>query len=422
MAMGGIAYICDSTFVMQQNRKAAIGFIFITLLIDVTGFGLIIPVFPKMIAGMIGGDISDASQMGGVLMAAYAAVQFLFAPLVGNLSDQYGRRPILLCSLFGFGVDYIFLCFAPTIEWLFVGRIVAGIFGASFSTATAYIADISNNENRAKNFGMIGAAFGVGFVLGPVLGGLLGQIHLKLPFYVAAGFCFLNWLYGFFILPESLQPENRRPLNWRKANPIGVFRNLKNYASILGLIVAYAFLSLAAHAVQSNWNYYTIHKFNWNELTVGLSLALVGLLVGGVQAGLTRVVNPILGNKKSIYIGFSLAVVGLVLFAFASSTWMMFVFLVPYCLSGIAMPALQSLISGGVPPNEQGLLQGALTSIQSGAAIVGPLAMTSLFKHFSAKNGAVYFPGAPFILGALLTSISLVAVYLTLSKKSKVAA
>ena len=399
---------------MLKNGKAAIGFIFITLLIDVIGFGIIIPVFPKLITQLIHGNISQASQWGGLLTFAYAIMQFLCAPIMGNLSDQYGRRPVLLFSLFGFGIDYLFLAFAPTIWWLFVGRIVAGITGASFTTASAYIADISTDENRAQNFGMIGAAFGLGFIIGPVMGGVLGQYGARLPFLVAAALTLLNTLYGYFVLPESLTKDHRRKFEWKRANPIGSLTQLRKYPSIGGLIGSLILVYIAAHAVQSTWTYINIEKFKWSESLIGYSLGVVGLLVAIVQGGLIRYITPKIGNEKSVYIGLFLYALGLLLFAFASQTWMMFVFLVPYCLGGICGPALQSIISGAVPKNEQGELQGALTSMISVTSIIGPLVMTFLFSFFTNKSAPVHFAGAPFLLGAMLMLGSAIIAYVTL--------
>ena len=399
---------------MAKSTKAAIGFIFITLLIDVTGFGLIIPVFPKLIEQLIHGGISEASKYGGWLTFAYAFMQFLFAPVLGNLSDKYGRRPVLLFSLAGFGIDYILLSIAPTIGWLFLGRIIAGITGASFTTATAYIADISTDENRAQNFGMIGAAFGLGFIIGPVIGGVLGQYGARLPFVVAAVLALLNALYGYFVLPESLGKHNRRRFSWKRANPLGSLIQLKKYPSMGGLIGALVLVYIAAHAVQSTWTFINIEKFQWTEAMIGYSLGMVGLLVAIVQGGLMRFINPLLGNEKSVYVGLTLYALGLLLFAFASSTWMMFVFLIPYCLGGIAGPALQSIISGQVPSNEQGELQGALTSLMSLTSIVGPLVMTYLFAYFTKNNAPVHFAGAPFLLGAVLMLVSAVISYYAL--------
>ncbi len=392
---------------MAGKRKAALGFIFVTLLIDVIGFGIIIPVIPKLISQLIGGTLSDASRYGGWLMFAFSVMQFLFSPVLGNLSDQYGRRPVLLISLFGFALDYLFVAFAPTLAWLFVGRLVAGITGASFTAATAYIADISPPEKRAQNFGMIGAAFGLGFIIGPVIGGILGQYGPRVPFLAAAGLTLLNWLYGYFILPESLSPENRRPFSWKRANPAGSLVQLKRYPVIIGLVSSFIFIYIGAHATQSTWAYYTMEKFKWNEAWVGYSLGMVGLMVAVVQGGLLRYINPWLGAKKSVYFGLALYSVGFMLFAFATKGWMMFAFLVPYCLGGIAGPALQGIISGQVPANEQGELQGGLTSLISVTSIIGPPLMTNLFAYFTSASAPVYFPGAPFLMGAVLTVISL---------------
>lgn len=407
---------------MAASSKAAIGFIFVTLLIDVTGFGLIIPVFPKLIEQLIHGGISDASKWGGWLTFAYAFMQFLFAPVLGNLSDKYGRRPVLLFSLTGFGIDYILLSIAPTIGWLFLGRVIAGITGASFTTATAYIADISTDENRAQNFGMIGAAFGLGFIIGPVVGGVLGQYGTRLPFVVAAILALLNALYGYFVLPESLSKDNRRPFSWKRANPLGSLLQLKKYPSLGGLIGSLVLVYVAAHAVQSTWTFINIEKFQWSEAMIGYSLGMVGLLVAIVQGGLMRFINPKLGNEKSVYVGLALYALGLLLFAFASKTWMMFVFLIPYCLGGIAGPALQSIISGQVPSNEQGELQGALTSLMSVTSIIGPLVMTNLFAYFTKADAPVHFAGAPFLLGAVLMAGSAVISYYTLHTRKVVAA
>ncbi len=384
---------------MKRNKQAALGFIFITLLIDVTGWGIIIPVMPKLIEELIHGNVSKAAQYGGWLNMCYAVMQLLFAPLLGNLSDKYGRRPVLLFSLLGFAIDYLFLAVSPTIFWLFIGRCVSGITGASFTTASAYIADISNNENRAKNFGLVGAAFGLGFIIGPVIGGLLGQFGSRVPFYAAAVLCLLNWLYGYFILPESLDEQHRRPFDWKRANPIGSFKMLTRYPSLNGLVVSLTLIYIAAHAVQSNWSFFTTYKFNWDS-------KMIGLLVGLVQGLLIRYINPKLGNEKSVYVGLSLYSLGMLLFAFASQSWMMFAFSIPYCLGGIAGPALQSIISGQVPASEQGELQGALTSLISATSIIGPGIMTSLFYYFTNKNAPVQFAGAPFLLGAVLLIIS----------------
>lgn len=407
---------------MATKRNAAIGFIFITLLIDVIGFGIIIPVMPQLISDLKQVDISTAAKFGSYLTVAYAITQFLFAPVLGSLSDKYGRRPVLLFSLFGFGIDYLFLALAPSYNWLFAGRIIAGITGASFSTAAAYIADISAPENRAKNFGMIGAAFGIGFIIGPLLGGLLSSFGQRIPFYAAAALALLNWAYGFFVLPESLKKENRREFNWKRANPIGTLLHLRKFASVAGLLLSVLLLYIAAHAVMSNWNYFTIHSFKWNETMVGISLAVVGVLVALVQAGLTRVINPKIGSEKSLYSGLTLYAIGMLLFGIANQSWMMFVFLIPYCLGGIAQPAIQAVMAGKVPPNAQGELQGAITSLMSLAAIIGPLVMNNLFFFFTHSEAPVYLPGAPFFLGAILMAASAIIAYKTLHQTKTVKA
>ncbi|RCH55155.1 tetracycline resistance MFS efflux pump [Mucilaginibacter hurinus] len=386
----------------SQKRPAALSFIFLTLLIDVIGLGIIIPVFPKLIEKLIDGDLSDAALYGGWLTLAYSVMQFLFSPLVGNLSDRFGRRPVLLASLVGFGIDYLFLAFAPTIGWLFLGRIIAGITGASFTTASAYIADVSPPEKRAQNFGMIGVAFGVGFIIGPVLGGILGKYDVQYPFFAAAGLAFANALYGFFVLPESLDDEHRRPFEWTRANPMGSLMQLIKYPAVIGLAASLFLVYFAGQAVQSVWTFFTMYKFKWSEDVVGYSLGFVGLMVAIVQGGLIRITIPKLGLQRSIWIGLLLYTVGLALFGVATEGWMMFAFLVPYALGGIAGPALQGIMSNEVPPNEQGELQGGLTSLMSLSAIFGPWIMSYIFYYFTKPGAPVHMPGAPFFLGAVL--------------------
>jgi DHA1 family tetracycline resistance protein-like MFS transporter len=403
----------------QKGRSAALGFIFVTVLIDVIGFGIIIPVLPKLIQDLTGGDMSEASRYGGWLMFTYAFMQFLFAPILGNLSDRYGRRSIILISLFGFGLDYLLLAWAPTITWLFIARILSGITGASITTASAYIADISTPEKRAQNFGMIGAAFGLGFIIGPFIGGVLGQYGDRIPFLFAAGLTLVNWLYGMFILPESLPADKRRKFEWSKANPVGSLLHLKKYPAVAGLVISLTLIYVGAHAVQSTWSYYTMEKFKWNSAMVGYSLAFVGLMIAIVQGGLIRVVIPKLGQSKSLFTGLVMYTIGMVCFAFAGSTAFMFASCFVYCLGGIAGPALQGIISSHVPANEQGELQGALTSLMSATSIVGPPLMTNLFSFFSQTGGKVYFPGAPFIAGAIFFLISTIITFKSLQAEKK---
>ena len=395
------------------------GFIFVTLLIDVTGFGIIIPVIPALLTDLLHVGVVEAAPYGGWLIFAFAIMQFLFSPLVGNLSDRFGRRPILLISLFGFGLDYLITAFAPTIGWLFLARIVAGIFGASFTTATAYIADVSPPEKRAQNFGMIGAAFGLGFIIGPAVGGLLTQFGTRAPFIAGAILTLINWLYGYFILPESLKPENRRKFEWKRANPIGSLKFFLRYKVILGLVASIVLLYIAAHAVQSTWSYYTMFKFGWDAKWVGYSLGFVGLMVALVQGWLIRLIIPKLGQQRSIYVGLALYALGFLLFGLATEGWMMFAFLIPYCLGGIAGPSLQGIMSSQVPPNQQGELQGALTSLISLTTIVGPIAMTGLFYAFTKPDAALYIPGAAMFTASGLTLLSAFLARLSLKKNHK---
>ena len=391
---------------MTKHRAPAVGFIVVVLLIDMIGFGIIIPVMPGLIQELTGGSVSLAAQYGGWMLAAYAITQFFCAPIIGGLSDRFGRRPVLLASLFGFGLDYLFLAFAPSVGWLFVGRVIAGMMGASFVAASAYIADISTPENRAKNFGLIGAMFGLGFIIGPVIGGFLGEFGSRTPFFVTAGLTAVNWLYGFFVLPESLPQENRRQFDWKRANPVGTVLSVWQYKVVSGLFFVLALLYVSAHAVQSNWAYYTIEKFSWTTGMIGLSLGVVGLVFVVVQGGLIRVILPKLGHQRTVYAGLTLYAVGFLLYALASQSWMMYAVTVVYCMGGIAGPALQGIMSSAVPPNAQGELQGAFASLMSMTSVVGPPLMNGIFAWFSSSAAPFYFPGAAMILGAVLTILS----------------
>ena len=402
---------------MAEKRNAALGFIFVTLLIDVIGFGIIIPVLPALIQKFTGGGLSEASKYGGWLTFAYSIMQFCFSPLLGGLSDRYGRRPILLFALLGLGIDYVFMAFAPTLAWLFVGRVIAGITGASFTTATAYIADISTPEKRAQNFGIIGAAFGMGFIIGPAIGGFCSKWGTEVPFLIAACFTLINLVYGYFVLPESLSQENRRAFDWKRANPLGALKNLHKYPMIMGLLVSFFLVYLAGKSVESTWTFYTMLKFNWSEAWVGYSLAVVGIMVAIIQGGLIRVIIPKVGNNKAIYIGLSLQALGLLLFAFANQGWQMMLFLLPYSLGGIAGPAMQGIISNHVPANEQGELQGTLTSLASITSIIGPLIMNNLFAYFTKDNTLFYFPGMAFLVGVFFTILAIFFAVNTLRKQ-----
>lgn len=390
----------------MSNRKAAINFIFITVLIDMIGFGIIIPVLPDLLSEMMDIPVNEASTYGGLMITAFAIAQFIFSPIMGNLSDQFGRRPLILLSLVGFTLDYLLLAVAPTYIWLLIGRIIAGIFGASFTTANAYIADISTDENRAKNFGMLGAAFGLGFIIGPVLGGFLGEYDLRLPFFVSAGLTFVNFLYGYFILPESLAPENRRKFDWKRANPFSTLKQLASYKTLGILLAAFFMLHLGSHAVQSNWPFFTEHALGWSKKDIGLSLAFVGIIVAIVQASLAQKSADYFGLGKSIVIGFGLYTFGMFLFSTATTTWMIYVFMLPYALGGIAMPNLQSYLVSQVPVDEQGELQGGLTSLISVTTIIGPLLMTGIFAYFTSEQAPFKFAGSAFFLGGVFMLVS----------------
>lgn len=401
---------------MHKSNNPSLAFIFATILIDCIGFGIIIPIIPNLIKELSGAGVSEASTIGGWLLFLYALMQFIFAPVLGGLSDKFGRRPVLLISLIGLGLDYFLLAFAPNLAWLVVGRIIAGICGASFSTAAAYIADISTKEKRSQNFGLIGAAFGVGFIIGPLLGALFSNIDIRAPFIVAGSLSMLNFLFGFFFIPESLSTENRREFDIKRANPLGTFINLKRYPQLIGLIVGQFILYVAGKTIEVIWGYYNILKFSWSPQEIGYSLAFVGVLVSLVQGGLIRWFVPKYGQKKSIFYGVIFYALGLFCFALATKSWMMYAFLIPYCLGGLCGPALQGVISNQIPENEQGEIQGLNTSLMSIAAIISPLVMTNLFYEFSKTDAPIYFPGISFFISGILTIIGGIVIVYTLRK------
>lgn len=401
----------------MAKRTPALGFILFTVLLDVIGIGIIIPVIPGLLAELGIPDAGQASFTGGLLLFTYAFMQFLFAPILGGLSDQYGRRLVILIALFGLTIDYLVVAFAPTIAWLFAARIVAGICGASFSSASAYVADISAPEDRPKNFGMIGAAFGLGFILGPVMGGLLGQIDIRLPFFVSAGLTFLNFVYGYFVLPESLSIENRRKFEWKRANPIGSLKSLGKYPILKNLFIAFFIIYVASHSVQSNWSFFGKEVFDWDELDIGISLAVVGFFVAIVQAVLIGRAVKKFGQSKTIYIGLACNLAGFILFAIASEEWMIYSFLAVYVMGGLAGPTLQGIMSSEVPANEQGEFMGAITSLQNLGNIFGPLIMTGIFFYFTTSSN-FYFPGAAFALAAIFSIVSGTIIYKTISKRT----
>jgi DHA1 family tetracycline resistance protein-like MFS transporter len=386
----------------MHSRKPALGFIFVTLFLDILGIGLIIPILPKLIESFCEGNVSAASGVFGWLAAIYSLMQFVFAPLLGSLSDRFGRRPVILFSLLGSWLDYLLLAFAPSLPWFFVGRVITGITSANYAAASAYIADISPPEKRAGNFGLIGAAFGLGFIAGPALGGLLGDIGLRLPFLVAAVLTLVNWLYGLFVLPESLPGEHRRAFSWGRSNPIGSLLALKKYPVVLGLTGTLFLLHLAHQAVPSTWVLYTGYRYHWTSGQVGLSLAIVGLMAAVVQGGLARRIIPALGERRSIVLGLVNGTVVMAAYGLATQGWMVYVILTLGSFGAIAMPAIQGLISRGVPLNEQGAVQGSLSSVGSVAGIIGPPMATGLFGYFISDRAPAHVPGMAFFLSSLL--------------------
>ncbi|MFO1496901.1 MAG: TCR/Tet family MFS transporter [Verrucomicrobiota bacterium] len=392
----------------MTSRRPGLGFILITLVLDILGIGLIIPILPRLIEGLQGGSVTAASSTYGLLFSLYSLMQFLFAPLLGSLSDRFGRRPVVLASLFGSGLDYFLLAFAPSIGWFYLGRLVAGVTGANFAVATAYIADVSPPEKRAGNFGLIGAAFGLGFILGPALGGWLGTVGLRVPCLVAGGLTLLNWLYGWLVLPESLAPENRRPFSWARSNPIGALLYLKRFPTAFGLAGTY-FLSYLAHqSVPATWVLYTSHRYHWTVGQTGVSLAIVGLTAAIVQGGLTRIIVRRIGEQKAVMFGLTVAVFAYIGYGLATDSWMIYSTLVVGSLAGIAGPSIQGLISRGVGPDEQGGVQGSLTSLVSIAGIIGPYIVSRLFGYFIGSRAPVYLPGAGFFFSAGLVLVALV--------------
>tara|TARA_R110002096_G_scaffold310992_1_gene505464 strand:- start:4249 stop:5475 length:1227 start_codon:yes stop_codon:yes gene_type:complete len=398
--------------------KHALAFIFITVLVDMIGIGIIIPVLPQLIVDLTDLPLARAALWGGALTTLYALMQFVFAPVIGNLSDRFGRRPILLLCLAGFSLDYLVMGLAPVLWVLFIGRALAGLFGATYSTAGAFIADISPPEKRGANFGLIGAAFGLGFVIGPVLGGLLGEIDHRLPFFVAAGLAFANLVYGFFILPETHKQENRRPFDIRKANPVGALIQMRAYPVVFGLLGAYALFYLGHASLPAVWSYFGMEKFGWSAFDVGLSLAAVGLTTAAVQGGLARKLIPLLGAKRAVFIGFSIAVAAYFGYAFAPTGWSVYVVILLGAFAGIGGPALQGIVSNEVPADSQGALQGATTSVMSLMAVIGPGVMTWVFFLFSNREAALYLPGAPFAVSGLLTLGAIFVIWRVIGRRT----
>jgi MFS transporter, DHA1 family, tetracycline resistance protein len=390
----------------MRMRQAGLGFIFVTSILDVLGVGIVIPVFPQLVASLVQGDVSTAARYYGYFVALFSAMQFLFAPALGGLSDQYGRRPVLLLSLLSAAANYVLLAVAPNLTLLFIGRAIAGVSAANITAANAYVADVSPPEQRARNFGLLGAAFGIGFIVGPLLGGVLGSFGLRVPFLVAGALTFLNTLYGLFVLPESLPLDRRRRFSWREASPLRSLKGLGRYVVVLNLVGTLLCTYLAQQALYSTWVLYTTYRFDWDTWEQGISLAVFGAVTVLVQAALLPILLPRLGERRALVLGLICSVVGYVLYGLATAGWMMYVIIVASGLSVIAQPAAQGLISNAVPADEQGAIQGALASLLSLTAIIGPIIATALFSYFTAPTQAVTIPGAPFFLGASLMLVA----------------
>lgn len=394
----------------MTTTRAALTFVLFSVFIDSVGFGIIIPALPTVIIELTGETLSTAAAWGGYLMALYALLQFFLAPVFGNLSDRFGRRPLLLLSLFAFGVDFLLTGFATTMTWLFVGRAFAGVFGASYAAANAYIGDISDDGNRARNFGLIGAAWGSGFTLGPVIGGVVAEhLGVRAPFFVAAGLALANVAFGYFALPESLPVHLRRKFEWKRANPFGAFKSLRHLPAVAGLLIAVFLYQVAHDSLPAVWMFYTQLKFDWGPAEMGWSLTFVGVMTVLVMGGLTGAVVPRLGERRSIMIGFLLMTVGFVGYALVPYGWMIYPAIAIGSLGGIANPAMQSVMSRQAGPSSQGELQGAVASLSSIAAILSPLVMTQLFRYYSSPDAPVVFPGAPYLVaGALVFACVLI--------------
>lgn len=392
---------------MKEPRKAGLGFIFVTLMLDILGLGLVVPILPRLVLSMTGSHESQAAHYVGWLTAAYAAMLFIFSPILGSLADKVGRRPVLLIALAGSGLDYLMMAWAPTLPWFFLGRVISGISGASIGTAAAYIADVSPPEKRAQNFGLIGMAFGLGFVLGPALGGVLGSWNLRAPFVAAAILILVNLAWGAFVLPESLSLEHRREFSWKRANPLGTLFALSRYPVVLSLLAYAFFVNMGQRGMESVWVLYTEHRYNWTVLQTSLSLTVVGIAAAVVQGGLVRRLIPALGERKSIVLGSLLAMVSFVGYGLATQGWMVYAILCVGALGAITGPAAQGLASKAVPPNEQGMLQGGLSAINSLTMVLAPLVATSVFGAAIAPDAPVTLPGAPYFVSAAFVVVGL---------------
>jgi DHA1 family tetracycline resistance protein-like MFS transporter len=383
-------------------------FIFVTVVLDSMGIGIIMPVMPDLIQEVGKFDLSQAAIWSGTLTVVYAINQFLFSPTVGGLSDAYGRRPVLLIALLVMSLDYLVMAFAQSLWLLFIGRFIGGITAATHATAAAYMADISSSKDKAKNFGLLGAAFGVGFVLGPMVGGLLAEYGSRAPFFAAAALAFANMLFGYFVLPESLKKGNRRTFEWRRANPFGAFQQMKKLPGLMPMLLVFLLLSIAFFVYPSIWAFFGRAQFNWDARLVGLSLAAYGAGIVVIQGVLIRPILARFGEKLTALIGMSVHLLSFLLYPFMTETWHVFAFMPISVFSALAVPALQGLMSNSVPENAQGELQGAMSSLTAIATIISPFVMTRVFSYFTQSEAPVYLPAAPFLLSALSVIVAFV--------------
>ena len=387
--------------------RPAVLFILVTVMIDAMGIGLIIPVMPDLIQEVEGSGLARAALWGGVLSTVFAVMQFLFGPVIGGLSDRFGRRPVLLLSLVVMALDYLVIAVAGSIWLLLAGRIVGGITAATNSTANAYMADISKPEDRSANFGLIGAAFGLGFVLGPLIGGVLGEYGTRAPFYAAACLAALNAVFGYFVLKETVTDSIRRPFRWARANPLGSFRQLGNLPGVGPLLVVFFIYQVAFMVYPAIWSYFGKARFGWDPSTIGLSLALFGIMMAVVQGGLIRVVLRLLGERGTVIYGHLFDIAAFLALAFVTNGTLALILTPLAALAAVITPALQGIMSRAVGADAQGELQGALTSVAALAMILSPMVMTGTFAAFTAADAPVYLPGAPFILSAALIACGL---------------
>ncbi len=382
-------------------------FIFITMVLDSMGIGIIMPVMPDLIREVGNVDLSKAALWGGTLTVVFAINQFLFSPLVGGLSDAYGRRPVLLIALLVMALDYLVMGIAQSLWLLFVGRFIGGITAATQSTASAYMADISTSEDKAKNFGLLGAAFGLGFILGPMVGGLLAEYGSRAPFYAAALIAFANMLFGYFVLPETITDSNRRTFDWRRANPFGSFKQMQQLPGLMPMLMVYLLLSIAFFVYPSVWAFFGRAQFNWDARMVGLSLAAYGFGIVIIQGLLIRPILKRFGEKATAIFGMFMHLATFLVYPFMTETWHVFAYMPISVFSAVAVPALQGLMSNSAPDNAQGELQGALSSLTAVATIVSPFLMTRVFSYFTGDVAPVYLPSAPFLLSALSVLLAL---------------